>query len=286
MPALCAEPIRPPAAFGAGTAPRPLEFSGACRRNPGGLLRCAARTAGFLAAFAAAAVDYAARVLCTPRAERRGARAGWVHRSSRRFARVFGLTWSFHGTPPESGMIVSNHLSYLDILIYGAITPCVFVSKREIAAWPLIGLFARAAGTIFIDRTRRSELPQANAAIAAALRAGLTVVLFPEGTSTDGSSVRPFKSSLLEPLAAVPAPATPAAIGYAVRDGSVANEVCYWGEMTFFPHLLNLFTKRAIAARVAFGEPTMAAVSRRESAAQLHENVATLHRALPQITAR
>ncbi len=96
--------------------------------------------------------------------------------------RVIGLHLLYQGTPPRQGMIVSNHLSYLDILAYSAVAPCIFVAKREVAGWPILGLFARMAGTIFVDRARRTKAAETNLAMAEALRNGAVIVLFPEGT--------------------------------------------------------------------------------------------------------
>ena len=98
---------------------------------------------------------------------------------------------------PSSGLLVSNHLSYLDIVVLSSIRPCVFVAKRDVARWPLFGWLAHAAGTIFVDRERRFSTEFVNG-IHEAIAAGLPVVLFPEGTSSDGSTVLPFKSALLE----------------------------------------------------------------------------------------
>lgn len=194
-------------------------------------------------------------------------------------ARIIGLRLRQDGTPSELGMIVSNHLSYLDIIAYSALTPCVFVAKREVASWPVLGLFARMAGTIFVDRTRRMTVADTNSHIADALRAGVVVMLFPEGTSSGGFSVLPFRSSLLEAAALAQAPLAPAAIQYDVDDGSVPEDVCYWRDMTLLPHLLKLFSKRSIEGRVVFGAILEAtgSLSRKDAARQLHQMVLTLH---------
>jgi len=176
-------------------------------------------------------------------------------------------------------MIVSNHLSYLDILAYSALVPCVFVAKKEVASWPVLGLFARMAGTIFVDRTRRMKVADTNRQIAEMLQAGTVVGLFAEGTSSDGRTVLPFRSSLLEPAAQSHCTVAPAAIRYHLDDGSVTDEVCYWRDMTLLPHLLNLFAKRAVRANIAFeiGEPKALSLVRKDGARQLRHRVACLH---------
>src|SRR5262249_811792 len=80
------------------------------------------------------------------------ARAVWLHRWCRFACRVLGIRVTRHGSMPSSGLLVSNHLSYLDIVVLSSIRPCVFVAKRDVATWPLFGWLAHAAGAIFVDR--------------------------------------------------------------------------------------------------------------------------------------
>ena len=129
---------------------------------------------------------------------------------------------------PRAGLLVCTHLSYLDILVLSSIEPCVFIAKRDVAGWPLFGWLARAAGTIFIDRERRLSSSKVICLVRNAIADGSVVVLFPEGTSSDGSTVLPFKSALLESAVQLRCPVTSASIQYALDDGSVADEICYW----------------------------------------------------------
>jgi 1-acyl-sn-glycerol-3-phosphate acyltransferase len=101
-------------------------------------------------------------------------------------------------------------------------------------------------------------------------------VLFPEGTSSGGETVLPFRSSLFEPAAHQSFPVTPVALSYALSEGNPAEEVCYWKDMTLFPHLMNLLTKGEIRARVAFGETRVRETDRKELARQLHAEVLAL----------
>jgi 1-acyl-sn-glycerol-3-phosphate acyltransferase len=183
-------------------------------------------------------------------------------------------------------MIVSNHLSYLDILAFGAITPCVFVAKQEVAGWPVLGFFARMAGTIFVNRASRLQVADANARIESALKAGATVLLFAEGTSSDGRTVLPFRPALLEPMIRTQCPATPAAVSYSISYGSVADEVCYWRDMTLVPHLLNLLSKQGVHANVRFGVTEAGVTSRKLSAVALREKVVNLRQAMQKTTIR
>jgi 1-acyl-sn-glycerol-3-phosphate acyltransferase len=244
-----------------------------------GILRSAIRSVGFALVLALAGLDYARTLCFCRRNEPMCRRASWLQRWSRVVSRLIGLQLHHRGTPPSSGMIVSNHLSYLDILAYSALVPCVFVAKKEVASWPVLGLFARMAGTIFVDRTRRMKVADANLRITQVLQAGIVVVLFAEGTSSDGRTVLPFRSSLLEPAALSQCPVAPAAIRYHLDDGSVPDEVCYWRDMTLLPHLLNLLTKSSVRAEVAFDtrELETQTLSRKQAALRLHHRVACLH---------
>jgi 1-acyl-sn-glycerol-3-phosphate acyltransferase len=115
-----------------------------------------------------------------------------------------------------------------------------------------------------------------NAEIERTLNSGDVLVLFPEGTSWNGSEVLPFKSSLLEPIVGSKHPLTVAHISYTLADGDVANDICYWGDMTFFPHLLKLMTKKQIKTRVSFTSVLKPASDRKELAVQLHSEVVRL----------
>jgi len=207
------------------------------------------------------------------RPRRMHARAAWLHRWCQFACRVLGLRVTTRGTIPSCGLLVSNHLSYLDIVILSSIRPCVFVAKRDVASWPLFGWLANAAGTVFVDRDRKFATPKSIDVIQATMTAGLVVVLFPEGTSSDGSTVLPFKSALLESAVEVRCPIAAASIDYALSDGSVADEVCYWRDMTLVPHLLNLIFKREIQANYSFSPPKIRAGNRKQIARELRDEI-------------
>jgi 1-acyl-sn-glycerol-3-phosphate acyltransferase len=204
------------------------------------------------------------------------ARSRWLQWCSRRALRVFSVTYEARGPSPQAGLLVCNHLSYLDILVFVSLTPAVFVSKSEVKSWPVFGWFARLSGTLFVDRTRRRDVARMNAEINHALEGGNVVVLFPEGTSWNGREILPFKSSLLEPIVGAKHPLSIGRIRYALEDGSVEQDVCYWGDMTLLPHFLNLMTKRHVRARVDFAVIAQPATERKELARQLHAAVVGL----------
>jgi lyso-ornithine lipid O-acyltransferase len=181
-----------------------------------------------------------------------------------------------NGQLPERGLIASNHLSYLDILVFSAVCGCVFVSKREIKSWPAVGWISSLAGTIYIDRTRRAETHAVQPEMQSALSRGLLLVLFPEGTSSDGSRVLHFHSSLFQPAIDLDAPVTAAAIDYFIPDGDAAREACYWGEMKLFPHLLNLMSKESVRVRLGFSEEHLQFSDRKQAAQTMHRQVERL----------
>jgi len=120
----------------------------------------------------------------------------WYHR---RVAALFGLRIRVVGQPVtgEGVLIVANHTSWADIVIFSAVMPISFVAKAEIARWPFFGTLARLQRTVFVERTRRSATGEMRDMIRRRILAGDALVLFPEGTSYDGNHVLPFKSALL-----------------------------------------------------------------------------------------
>lgn len=179
------------------------------------------------------------------------------------------------GPVPDRGMLVANHLGYLDVLALASVVPATFVAKSEVRSGPLIGRLVQMAGTLWVDRTRRSAAARTMAEMDRLLKQGGLVVLFPEGTSSAGHSVLPFKSALLESACAA-GQWWAAHIRYEVTDGSVEQEVAYWGEATFGLHLLNLLKKREIRARVRCERVTLNSTDRKQVARQLHAAVERL----------
>jgi lyso-ornithine lipid O-acyltransferase len=210
----------------------------------------------------------------------RTTRARWLQNVCRRALRVFHLEPRVTGAIPSSGLLVCNHLSYLDILVLGATAPCVFVSKCEVRRWPVFGWFALLAGTLFLRRDKRSDVARLTREMGRLLDAGALVVLFPEGTTSDGREVLPFKSSLLEPATQQRHGLSAGFIEYSLNDGCVADEVCYWRGMTLAPHLLNLLGKHGLQARLSFTELSEAGPDRKQLARQLHSEVVRLKEAL------
>jgi 1-acyl-sn-glycerol-3-phosphate acyltransferase len=200
-------------------------------------------------------------------------RALWLQTACRGVLRSVAVHCSVIGTPPSHGLVVSNHLSYLDIAVYSAVMPCVFVSKAEIAKWPYFGVAARAGGTVFLNRSSKASAAAAAREIAQRLKLPVPVLLFPEGTSTDGSQVLRFHSSLFQPAVDACAPVIPAALRYVPHGDLPESEYCWYGDEDFLMHLWKLLRAPGFSAAITFGEPVLYA-DRRSAAQAAHESVA------------
>ena len=210
--------------------------------------------------------------------EETDARIAWMQWMSRRFLALLHCEVKVVGKVPESGLIACNHLGYVDILVIGSVCPAVFVAKSDVREWPIFGWLASRAGTIFVSRNAPAQVASQLSQMQQPLKEGRPVVLFPEGTSSDGSSVLPLRSSLFESVIATGSPITPAAIGYDMGgQGSVVSEIAYWGDHVLLPHLINLLSKHSFTAQLAFGTSRGPMPDRKQEAAFLHAEILALH---------
>lgn len=237
------------------------------------VVRAGLRLVRLAGAIGVAALDLVARVIAGGGRLPRRARAVWLQHSCARLLPIFGIEVTLQGDFPCAGLLVSNHLGYLDVLVLAATTPGVFVAKSEVRRWPVFSWFARAAGTIFVERTRRTDTGHVVEAMTEALSEDLVVVLFPEGTSTGGDEVRPFRSALLDAAVRHGRAVSPVAIDYRLPGGDAAAEVCYWKDMTLVPHLANLLGHRRVEARLAFRPAFPVHDDRKQLAASLRNEV-------------
>lgn len=205
-------------------------------------------------------------------------------RVTRRWAsgccRILGIRVSLSGSLPAApALVVSNHLSYLDILVLMSVAPCRFVAKREVADWPFIGLLARRAGTLFVSRGQGRAAGTVLEGMGRALAEGDLVVFFPEGTTTAGGSVLPFKSGLLARAAAERLPVWPIAISHAAHDPRLdaGMLLCWSGQQALVPHLWRVAGLPGFEARVVAGEAPVAQPDRKALAKALEYRVAALY---------
>ena len=207
-------------------------------------------------------------------------RALWLQESARRVLRRLNAEVVVEGEPPACGLVVANHLSYLDVLVFSAAMPCFFVAKIDVGHWPLFGWAARAGGTIFLDRMSLASAAAVASQIAERLNLPVPVLLFPEGTSTDGTQVLRFHSRLIEPATAAGAPITAAAIRYEIdrsdgADGAEERELCWYGDEEFLPHLWKVLGVKRFSAHLQFGQPRIYA-NRRAAAMRTHAEVSAM----------
>ena len=176
--------------------------------------------------------------------------------------RILGLRLRLLGqySGHQPTLFVANHCSWLDIVALGGAVPGCFIAKAEIAKWPGIGLIAKLGRTIFVSRNR-GTVAQEQRQLEKRLEQGDSIILFPEGTTSDGNRVLPFASAFLT-LAFGPARpwVQPVTIVYDELDGQQIRrgdraEIAWYGGMDLAPHLTRLLRRRSLRATILFGEP-------------------------------
>jgi 1-acyl-sn-glycerol-3-phosphate acyltransferase len=189
-----------------------------------------------------------------------------------------------NGSPPASGsmLLVSNHISWLDILVIHAAGHCRFVSKADIKHWPVLGTLTTAAGTLYIERESRRDAMRVVHHMSAALRAGDIVAVFPEGTTGNGVDLLPFHANLLQAAISVDAPVQPIALSFIdTTTRQTSQAASYVGDETLLGSLWSTLTSSNLAAVATYGVPQSAnGRGRRTWAADLSAEIASL-KALP-----
>jgi 1-acyl-sn-glycerol-3-phosphate acyltransferase len=192
----------------------------------------------------------------------------WWHR---RALRALGVRVSTIGTPTEVRplLVTANHVSWLDISVVASLMPVSFVAKSEVATWPIFGLFARLQRCVFVDRTRRTATGKTAGEIADRLAAGDCMVLFPEGTSSPGGDVLPFRSALIGAARAAidlgggaPVSVQPLTIAYTRIAGMPIGRcdrprIGWYGDMELLSHLWGVAIAGGVDVTVVWGEPVV-----------------------------
>ena len=186
-------------------------------------------------------------------------RSNWLPQAYHRIlCRLLGINIVVEGHKPVGpALLVSNHVSWLDIPVLSAVLPASFIAKREVGRWPLFGWMANLQASVFINRENRHSTGQSRHEIADRLKSGDILVLFPEGTSGDGNHVRGFKSSFFGAVYDLDVPVIPVTIAYqAARNLPLTRRqrpaIAWYGDMELLPHLWVALLQGPLAVTVCF----------------------------------
>ncbi len=191
-----------------------------------------------------------------------------------------GLELRVTGQPAATGpmLLAANHISWVDITALHAARFCKFVSKADVKHWPLIGALASGVGTLFIERESRRDAMRMVQHMAQSLRDGDVLAIFPEGTTSDGTSLRPFHANLFQAAISADAPVQPVAINFIdIQSGKLTTAPGYINDDTLLVSVWRTLCTPGIAVVINFGSPqTAQGRDRRAWAAQVREAVAQL----------
>lgn len=172
--------------------------------------------------------------------------------------RILRIRLRYSGAVPVAGMervmLAANHVSWLDVYSLNAVCPARFVAKAEIRGWPLLGWLSRNAGTLFIERTKRSDTARINTDIGNALVRGDRVAVFPEGTTSDGTMLRHFHASLLQPAVTAAAILCPVAIRYTDTTGMISKSAAF-ADISMLESLRRILRQPWIDVELIFASP-------------------------------
>lgn len=190
-----------------------------------------------------------------------------IQRWTQRLNRLLGLSVQVDGTPLQTpGLLVANHISWLDITAIAATSATRFVAKHSVRQWPLIGALTAMSGTVFLRRGDLAVLHEAIGSLARVMNTGERVVIFPEGTTTSGHHVGVFHRALFQAAIDAGKPVQAVAIRYG-RDGEDDTLAPFIGEDAFLPHLLRLIARPRTELRLCFLPPLDTADTQRKTLA-------------------
>jgi 1-acyl-sn-glycerol-3-phosphate acyltransferase len=193
---------------------------------------------------------------------------------SRRLLRMLNIDMRLQGALVMSGgnvLLVANHVSWLDIFVLNAIHPARFIAKAELARWPLVGRLVRNVGTLFVERARKSDTHRINRNAADALANGDVVAVFPEGKTSDGTDVLPFKSSLLQSVVEANGHVQPVALRYCATTGELSLLPAYFGNVTMLRSLWQITSARSLVVEVHAASRLAASATHRRDLARAAE---------------
>ena len=172
---------------------------------------------------------------------------------------------------PDRCMLVLNHISWLDIFVINAKSPATFIAKSEIRSWPVVGWLCTLVGTLYIARGKPHAARQASRAIVAELERGVLIAIFPEGTTTFGRSLEPFRAALFQPALDAAATLQPIALRYLDAAGRHTDAAGYVGETSFLETVWTIVSTRHIVAELNLLAPVSVRHQTRRSLAEKTE---------------
>ena len=196
-----------------------------------------------------------------------------------RLLRILKVKVMIHGDPAvlfgtKPYLLVANHISWLDIHIINSIRPVIFVAKADVSKWPIFGYLANMLGTIFLKREKLSDIKRVIQVMKEKLTHQEIVAIFPEGTSTDGRSVLPFKSNLFEAAHQAEVDVLPITIQY-TENNQYSNRAAFIGEMELMDSIKNILKSDNLVVHIHISDKLSGHLTRQEMAFQAHQQVAS-----------
>lgn len=199
----------------------------------------------------------------------------------KKLVRHFNLNVVISGLPPNGNtqgtMLIGNHVSWADIHAINSVIPVRFVAKMEIKHWPVFGYLVKKSGTIFINRAHRKDTAKVVREATLSLQAGHNLCFFPEGTTTEGAEVLPFKSSILQAAINAQANITPMAIRYVNPDGSLDTTASYAGGVGLIDSMANMLKHPAPKIELHFFAPISPLSMTRQDVAKQAQHIIKQH---------
>lgn len=182
-----------------------------------------------------------------------------IRRWSHKLLQLMRIEARVRGLPtkglPGNLLIVANHISWLDIFVLNTVEPGRFIAKAELKSWPLVGLLIAGCGTLFLNRASRRDAHRINDKAREVLAAGDTITIFPEGTTTDGTTLLPFHGSLLQPVVDAQGHVQSIAIRYCHTDGTYSDAPAYVGDTTFMASFWRVLGVRNLVVELTLPPP-------------------------------
>lgn len=210
-----------------------------------------------------------------------------IKRWSCKLNQVLGIKVITFGQPPGSSdqtLLLSNHISWFDVFAINSVSTARFVAKSEVKNWPLVGRLCKGSGTLFVERDRKQDAIRANLEIKAALQAGQQVAIFPEGTTSNGLSLKPFRSALLQPAIDCQAPIQPIYLRYLGANGQLSTAAAYIDDISFGASLWKLLGTKDLSIELHYLplQSVSEDMDRRTLSHQLESVIRSHHHSLSQ----